>query len=42
MFTINIDREYMAGIKYIVGKNIGFTSHYDSDMGLGLGINLNY
>lgn len=38
----NTDKEYMAGLRYIMGKNIGFTSHYDSDMGIGFGINLNY
>lgn len=38
----NTDREYMAGLKYIAGKNIGITTHYDSDMGLGFGVNVNY
>ncbi|GGF03999.1 multicopper oxidase domain-containing protein [Flavobacterium limi] len=38
----NTDKEYMAGLKYIIGKNLGFTTHYDSDMGLGFGLNLNY
>jgi hypothetical protein len=32
---VNTDKEYMAGLKYIVGKNIGISTHYDSDMGLG-------
>jgi len=41
-FMVNTDKEYMAGFKYIVGKNIGITSHYDSDMGIGFGVNLNY
>ncbi|EIA09472.1 multicopper oxidase domain-containing protein [Flavobacterium frigoris] len=41
-FMINTDKEYMAGLKYIVGKNIGLTTHYDSDMGVGFGVNLNY
>lgn len=41
-FMVNTDKEYMAGFKYIVGKNIGITSHYDSDMGFGFGVNLNY
>lgn len=41
-FMVNTDKEYMAGLKYIVGKNIGITTHYDSDMGAGFGINLNY
>lgn len=38
----NTDKEYMAGLKYIIGKNFGLTTHYDSDMGLGFGLNLNY
>lgn len=41
-FMVNTDKEYMAGFKYIVGKNIGLTTHYDSDMGVGFGVNLNY
>ena len=41
-FMVNTDKEYMAGFKYIVGKNIGITTHYDSDMGIGFGVNLNY
>ena len=38
----NTDKEYMAGLKYIAGRNIGLTAHYDSDMGLGVGLALNY
>ncbi len=38
----NTDKEYMAGLKYIAGKNIGVTAHYDSDMGFGVGVALNY
>jgi hypothetical protein len=38
---VNTDKEYMAGLKYIVGKILG-SAHYDSDMGLGFGVNLNY
>jgi FtsP/CotA-like multicopper oxidase with cupredoxin domain len=41
-FMVNTDEEYMAGFKYIVGKNMGFTTHYDSDMGIGFGVNINY
>ena len=41
-FMVNTDKEYMAGLKYIVGKNMGITTHYDSDMGLGFGLNINY
>ncbi|MFA9186897.1 multicopper oxidase domain-containing protein [Flavobacterium sp. FBOR7N2.3] len=41
-FMVNTDKEYMAGFKYIVGKNMGITTHYDSDMGVGFGLNFNY
>ncbi|EPE9901168.1 multicopper oxidase domain-containing protein [Flavobacterium psychrophilum] len=38
----NTDKEYMAGLRYIVKRNFGVTTHYDSDMGIGFGISLNY
>jgi CopA family copper-resistance protein len=38
----NTDKEYMAGLRYIICRNFGATTHYDSDMGLGFGLNLNY
>ncbi|MDX6189969.1 multicopper oxidase domain-containing protein [Flavobacterium sp. Fl-318] len=38
----NTDKEYMAGLKYIATRNLGITTHYDSDMGVGFGVNLNY
>jgi CopA family copper-resistance protein len=38
----NTDNEYMAGLRYIVKRNFGITTHYDSDMGLGFGLSLNY
>nr|WP_315231383.1 multicopper oxidase domain-containing protein [uncultured Flavobacterium sp.] len=38
----NTDKEYMAGLRYIVKRNFGITTHYDSDMGLGFGLSLNY
>lgn len=38
----NTDKEYMAGLRYIVKRNFGFTTHYDSDMGMGFGLSLNY
>ncbi len=41
-FMANTDKEYMTGLKYIAGKNISVTTHYDSDMGFGLGVNFNY
>ena len=38
----NTDKEYMAGLRYIVKRNFGITTHYDSDMGLGFGLSVNY
>ena len=38
----NTDKEYMAGLKYIVKRNFGFTTQYDSDMRNGFGATLNY
>ena len=39
---INTDKEYMAGLRYILTKYFSLSSHYDSDMGLGAGITLTY
>lgn len=41
-FMVNTDKEYMAGLRYIVTKYFSFSTHYDSDMGYGGGITLNY
>ncbi|MBP7185113.1 MAG: multicopper oxidase domain-containing protein [Saprospiraceae bacterium] len=41
-FMVNTDKEYMVGLRYIVTKNLGINTHYDSDMGLGFGLFLNY
>ncbi len=41
-FMMNTDLEYMVGLNYIIGKNIGIRTHYDSDMGFGFGLTLNY
>ncbi len=41
-FMLNTDKEYMAGFRYIVNKNMGISSHYDSDMGFGAGITFSY
>lgn len=38
----NTDKEFMIDLKYILGKNISFRSHYDSDMGFGAGLTFNY
>ena len=41
-WMINTDKEYMAGFRYIATKYISFSSHYDSDMGLGVGLTVTY
>ena len=41
-FMLNTDKEYMIGARYILNKNMGMRSHYDSDMGLGVGLYINY
>ncbi len=40
--AINTDKEYTAGLRYILTKYISLSSHYDSDMGLGAGITITY
>jgi CopA family copper-resistance protein len=39
---INTDKEYMVSFRYIFTKYFSLSTHYDSDMGLGAGITLNY
>ncbi len=41
-FMINTDKEYMVDLRYILNKNFGIRTHYDSDMGFGIGLHLNY
>ena len=41
-FMVNTDKEYMTGFKYIATRNLGISTHYDSDMGIGFGATLNY
>jgi hypothetical protein len=41
-FMMNSDKEYMFGGKYIVSNSFSLTSHYDSDMGFGAGLNFKY
>jgi FtsP/CotA-like multicopper oxidase with cupredoxin domain len=41
-FMLNTDKEFMVGARYILNKNLGIKTHYDSDMGIGLGLYLNY
>jgi hypothetical protein len=38
----NFDKEYMIDLRYILNKNFGIRTYYDSDMGFGVGLNLNY
>ncbi len=38
----NSDKEYMAGLKYVVRKWFSLSTHYDSDMGYGAGITIVY
>ena len=40
--TVNSDLEYSAGLRYILTKYISLSTHYDSDMGFGAGLTLNY
>lgn len=41
-FMVNTDKEYTAGLRYIVSKWFSLSSHYDSDMGLGAGVTVTY
>ena len=41
-FMVNTDKEFMVGARYIFNKNMGLKTHYDSDMGYGIGLYLNY
>jgi len=41
-FMVNTDKEYMTGFKYIATRNIALSTHYDSDMGIGVGATLTY
>lgn len=41
-FMVNTDLEYMADLKYIFTKNFSIRTHYDSDMGWGVGLVISY
>lgn len=41
-FMVNSDLEYMGDLRYILTKNLGIRTHYDSDMGFGVGLSVNY
>jgi FtsP/CotA-like multicopper oxidase with cupredoxin domain len=38
----NSDKEYMAGLKYVLNQSFSLSAHYDSDMGLGVGLTVSY
>ncbi len=39
---VNSDLEYAVGTRYILSKYLSASSHYDSDMGLGVGLTFTY
>ncbi len=39
---VNTDKEYMAGFRYILNKYLSASTHYDSDMELGIGFTITY
>ncbi|MBI3365962.1 MAG: multicopper oxidase domain-containing protein [Ignavibacteriae bacterium] len=41
-FMVNSDAEYMVGGRYIITKYFSLSAHYNSDMGMGVGLTLNY
>lgn len=41
-FMVNTDLEYMVDMRYIISRNFGVRIHYDSDMGFGGGLSINY
>ncbi len=41
-FMVNTDKEYMLGFRYVVTKYFSLSTHYDSDMKLGVGITITY
>ena len=41
-FMVNTDLEYMIDLRYIYSRNLSIRSHYDSDMGFGIGLFVNY
>lgn len=42
MSMFNSDLEYSVGAKYILGKYLAASTHYDSDMGFGVGLTFTY
>jgi hypothetical protein len=40
--SVNSDKEYATGLRYIATKYISVSTHYDSDMGAGGGVTFTY
>ena len=38
----NTDKEYSAGFRYVISKWLALSTHYDSDMGMGVGVTITY
>ena len=41
-FYANTDKEYMAGLRYVVTKYVSLSTHYETDMGWGGGLTITY
>lgn len=41
-WMVNTDFEYMVDLRYIFTRNLSLRTHYDSDMGFGVGLTLTY
>jgi FtsP/CotA-like multicopper oxidase with cupredoxin domain len=41
-FMVNSDKEYMVGMHYVISKTFSARTHYDSDMGFGVGLTFAY
>jgi FtsP/CotA-like multicopper oxidase with cupredoxin domain len=41
-FLVNTDREYAVGLRYVATKYVSASTHYNSDMGFGVGITITY
>ncbi len=41
-FMVNTDKEYMAGLNFIFSRSLSVRTHYDSDMGFGVGLTFGY
>ncbi len=41
-FMVNTDKEYMLDLSYVMTRIFNIRTHYDSDMGFGAGLSINY